>query len=124
MTVRATRPFHIQPSLSLVTDIQVRNWASELVLVCLDDPLTRRTYELIYTNCREFRRSTDEAASILTEATEADIIGFHPGRASYLDPAVLTTDLFELSVLYDRLEIRETTADTVRGRRELASASR
>src|SRR5688572_13045649 len=123
MTVPATRSAHVHPPLSLVTDIRVRNWARELVLVCLDDPVTRRTSELVFANCREIRWSLDDATSIFTEAAEADIIGFRPGKPSYLEPAILTTDLFELSILYDRLEIRETTAGTTRARRELAGAS-
>ena len=91
-------------------------------MACLDDPLTRRTDEVVFTNCREIRWSSDEAGAILAAATEADIIGFGPGQASYVEPAILTTDLFELSIFYDRLEIWETTGDTARGRRELASA--
>lgn len=121
MTVQATPPSPVLPTLSLVTDIRVRNWASELVLVCLDDPLTRRAYELVFANCRDLRWSSDETESISAEATEADIIGFRPGQASYVEPAILTTDLFELSILYDRLEVRETMGDSARGRRELAT---
>ena len=92
-------------SLSLIVDVQVRNWGSELVLECLDDPLTRRRYQLVYKNCREIRWSLLDAEP--TPAVEADVIGICPGQAEHAEPAVLTTDVFELTVLYDRLEIRE-----------------
>ena len=106
--------------LSLVTDIRVRHWASELVVECLDDPLTRRRYELVYANCREVRWSLDEVVAV-PEATEADIIGFCPGQAGHVEPAILTTDVFELSILYDRLEIRELTGDQGRQRPQVAA---
>jgi hypothetical protein len=62
---------------------------------------------------REIRWSNDDAVAF-PNATEADIIGFGPGQAGYVEPAVLSTDLFELSVLYDRLNIRESPADSAR----------
>jgi hypothetical protein len=91
---------------SLVTDIEIGDWGSELVLSCLDDPLTRRGYEVVFRGCREIRWSLYDAAS---DATEADVIGFCAGTPEHAEPAVLTTDLFELSVLYDRVEIRQRT---------------
>jgi len=109
MTLQTTSPTDAHSTLSLVTGIQIRNWGSELVLRCLDDPSTRRTYELLFTRCREIRWSVDDAAVALEDEVEADVIGFCVGREGYAEPAVLTTDLFEVSILYDRIEIREFT---------------
>jgi hypothetical protein len=106
--VQATTPSKTLPSVSLVADVQVRNWGSELVLVCLDDPLTRQSYEFVYKDCREIRLSLHDAEA--TRATEADVIGFCEGTLAHADPAVLTTDLFELSILYGRLEIRQLSS--------------
>ena len=110
MILQAARRTDTNLTPSLVTAIQVRNWASKVTLTCLDDPATRRMYELVFTRCREIRWSNDDAVTS-PDATEADVIGFCPGQASYVEPAVLTTDLFELSVLYDRLDVREAPED-------------
>ena len=123
MIEQAMRPTRVPPPPALVTDVRVRNWASELVLVCLDDPLTRRPFELVFTNCREIRWSLDDAASNGADAAEADVIGLRWGQAGLVEPAIVTTDLFELSILYDRLQIREATDDSAPGRRELAGTT-
>lgn len=90
---------------SLVTDVRVSNWGNELVLECLDDPLTRRRYQLVYQNCRDIRWSLHDAEA--TRDAEADVIAICPGQGGHAEPAVLTTDIFELAVLYDRVEVRE-----------------
>jgi hypothetical protein len=98
-----TLPGVTQP-ISLITDVQLTNWGGELVLECLDDLLTRRPFQLVFTNCREIRWSLHDPEA--TPAEEADVIGFCPGQAEYIESAVLTTDIFEVTVLYDRVEIR------------------
>ena len=91
-------------TISLVTAVQVRHWGGELILECLDDPQTRRPSHLIFTNCREIRWSLHDPEAV--PDYEADVIGFCPGQAEYAEPVVLTTDIFELTVLYDQVEIR------------------
>ncbi len=97
------------------------NWGSKVVLACLDDPLTRRAYEYVFTDCQELRWYLDESGGPLP-AKEADIIGFNLGQNGNREPAVLTTDLFELSVKYGRLEVRALTSDSDQARRPFAAA--
>jgi hypothetical protein len=99
-------------SLSLITDLRMANWGSDLVLECLDDPQTRRRYQVVYRNCQEIRLSLHDAAEATREA-EADVIGFLPGKQEFAEPAVLTTDIFELVIVYDRYEIRELPQEAI-----------
>ena len=102
--MQATKRSDVALAPSLITDVKVGGWGGDVVLSCLDDPLTRRGYELVFRGCREIRWSPYETTS--ADEAEADVIGFCEGQPGYGEPAVLTTDLFELSVLYDRLETR------------------
>jgi hypothetical protein len=124
MVAKTTPASDVQPQLSLVTNIRAKKWASEFVLTCLDDPVTRRAYELVFLNCREIHWFSNEAESVLVLATEADVIGFDRGQAMHVEPAVLTTDLFELSILYGQVEIRELAGVAAQDRQEIASTRR
>ena len=87
----------VRSSLSLITHVHVKQWGREVEIEGLDDPVTRKSMRLIFHDCREIRWSNyDEAASEF----EADVIGLCPGSNDYAEPAVITTDLFELSILY------------------------
>ena len=92
-------------TLSLITDVQLRKWGKELVIEGLNDPLNRGQIQLVFKNCHEIRWSllTDEAEP----DTEADVIGLSLSKAEDGEFAILTTDLFELSVLYQSLEVRQ-----------------
>ena len=92
--------------MMLITSVELQAWGTEFVLDCLDDPLTRREFRLIFRGCREIRWSLDSTET--TRQTEADVIGFSLGHGEYAEPAILTTDLIEVSVLYDRIEVQDS----------------
>ncbi|MBV8887825.1 MAG: hypothetical protein JO235_28035 [Chroococcidiopsidaceae cyanobacterium CP_BM_RX_35] len=84
---------------SLVTNIQVTKWGSNVVVSCLYDPLgASQPYQLIFRECREVRWQTVELENV--HESTADLIGFSVGAGAYQEAAVLTTDVFELSIIY------------------------
>jgi hypothetical protein len=91
--------------LSVVVSVSLLQWGSELQIECLDDPIDRQRYILIFRNCRDIRWTILEPD--LLEDAEAELIGFLSGEDKYQKPAIITTDIFEVSVLYETYEIQK-----------------
>ena len=105
VTVRLNRTTgaSVQPTLSLITDVQIRQWGREITIHGLDDPSTRHPLQLVFRDCEEIRWTSHDCG---TDAeVEADVIGLCPGHAGYAEPAVVTTDLFEVSIRYRSLDV-------------------
>lgn len=84
---------------SLVTDVLVTNWGGSVVVSCLYEPLgSSQPYQLIFQDCLEVRWQVIELEDVQESA--ADLIGFSIGAGAYQEAAVLTTDVFELSIIY------------------------
>jgi hypothetical protein len=88
--------------LSLITNLQVDRWGRELVVEGLDDPFTRRKVRLVFRVCRDIRWSNHEEARY---ESEADVVDLCLGQGDFREPAVITTDLFELTVEYGSREV-------------------
>lgn len=101
---------------SLVTGVQVRRWGGEVTFRCLYDPSSRQPYLLIFTDCREIDWNVHEASA--TEQSEADLIGILLGKDKHRQAAVITTNIFEVSVLYGQFEIRKVAEGTPDSRTE------
>ena len=94
------------PATSLVTNVLVTKWGSDILVSCIYDPLgSRRPYQLLFKDCREVRWEVIQPEEV--EDAEADLIGFSMGAAGHQDAAVIDTDLFELSVLYGSLTVEK-----------------
>lgn len=84
---------------SLVTNVLVTKWGSDVVVSCLYDPLgSSKPYQLIFKDCHEVRWQVVEPGDV--QDSTADLIGFSIGAESHREAAVLTTDIFELSIIY------------------------
>lgn len=84
---------------SVVTNVQVTKWGSNVVVSCLYDPLgSSQPYQLIFRECSEVRWQMIELENV--QESTADLIGFSIGTEAYQEAAVLTTDVFELSIIY------------------------
>lgn len=94
-----------QDFLSIVTSVRVMLWGSELQIECLDDPVDRQAFVLIFKNCREIRWLIHEEDSL--QDLEADLIGVLLGKGKHQEPAIITTDIFEIFVLYESCEIQK-----------------
>ena len=94
------------PATSLVTNVLVTKWGSDVLVSCTYDPLgSRRPYQLFFNDCREVRWEVIHPEDV--EDAEADLIGFSMGAAGHQGAALIHTDLFELSVLYGSLTVEK-----------------
>ncbi|MBF2005504.1 MAG: hypothetical protein IGS49_08560 [Chlorogloeopsis fritschii C42_A2020_084] len=84
---------------SLVTDVMFTKWGSEVVISCLYNPQeSSKPYKLIFKDCNEVRWQVIDAEDV--QESTADLIGFSIGAESHKKPAVITTDIFEISIIY------------------------
>lgn len=88
---------------SLVRSLRLADWGATVLVECLYDPLgIRRTYQLLFRGCSQLRIDMMPDASV--HEPEADLLGISLGRDGGRQPAVLTTDLFELHVTYQQFQ--------------------
>src|SRR5947209_4058975 len=67
------------PATSLVTNMLVTKWGSDILVSCIYDPLgSRRPYQLLFNDCREVRWEVIHPEGV--EDAEADLIGFSISR--------------------------------------------
>jgi hypothetical protein len=89
---------------SLITDIEVSLWGSELSFRCVYDPIGKRLpYKLIFQDCQDIRWTVHDLEEVNEQ--EADLIGISLGENEYRQPAVIHTDIFEVSILYRNIKI-------------------
>src|SRR2546423_2260192 len=94
------------PATSLVTNVLVTKWGSDILVSCIYDPLgSRRPYQLLFNDCREVRWEVIHPEDV--EDVEADLIGFSMGAAGPQGAALSQTDLFVLRVLYGSLTVEK-----------------
>ena len=84
---------------SLVTNVLVTKWGTDVTVLCLYNPLvSSQPYELIFRDCHKLRWEVITSEDM--QEPTADLIGFSIGAESHQEAAVITTDMFELSILY------------------------
>jgi hypothetical protein len=91
--------------VSLITKIEWSFWGNQLVFKCLYDPIDRKPYKIIFFDCHEINWSIHSPER--AEDTEADLIDIQLGSANYLNPAIIFTDIFEVSILYRDLSFEK-----------------
>ena len=91
---------------SLVRSVRIVHWGETVLVDCLYDPLgDRKGYQLSFQGCSQLR--IDMMPDAPFREQEADLLGISLGQESGRQPAVLTTDLFELHVTYQRFQCLE-----------------
>jgi hypothetical protein len=105
----------IEQALSVITDLQIMDWGRKVIVEGLDDPLNRSRLQIVIGDCRELHWSLQVEATL--GETEADVIGVCPGKDLHREPAVLTTDLFELAIRYGSVEVLRPSPRKVRPNR-------
>jgi hypothetical protein len=89
---------------SIVTAITISAWGSQVLLECIYDPTgDRLPYQLLFKNCREVRFEVHDLEEI--GQCDADLIGISLGKNNHQKPAVIHTDIFEISLLYEKVEL-------------------
>jgi hypothetical protein len=88
---------------SLVRSIRLADWGATVSVECLYDPLgDRKSYQLLFRGCSRLRIDMIPDAPI--HEADADLIGISLGQENGRQPAILTTDLFELHLTYEHFQ--------------------
>ena len=88
---------------SLVTTIKVSLWGNEVLIECVYNPEDRSPYVLAFKDCRDIRWTVHDEEEV--GELEAELLGISLGESAHGKPAVLTTDIFEVSILYGSFSI-------------------
>ena len=86
--------------------LEFLHWGGEVVLHCLYHPRERRPYTLHFKNCKSVR--LDPLEDGIGNGSEANLIGIALGSDAHQKPAIVTTNAFELSVLYEKWDLKWT----------------
>jgi hypothetical protein len=86
------------PAASVISAMELSVPGYQVLVKALYDPLLRMPYQILFSKCRDVRLThTGDAPQV---ASESPLIGILLGQRSHQSPAVITTDDFELSILY------------------------
>ncbi len=91
--------------LSVVIGVRTSQWESDLQIECIVDAVDRQPWILHFKNCREVHWYIHESESL--QDREADLISFKFGKDNHQEQAMLGTDIFDVSVLYESFEMYE-----------------
>lgn len=107
----------VGPSASVVSALEFPHWGAEVVMHCLYDPHVRRPYTLRFKNCKEARLQPIE--NRVGDGSGASLIGIALGSEGHRKPAIVTTEAFELSVLYETWDLTwdQMATDSSKGSR-------
>jgi hypothetical protein len=84
---------------SLITNLVIQAWGTEVKLECVYDPKGQRLpYSITFYGCQNIHWEVHDPE--LADDIEADLIGISLGSNLNQEPAVIYTDIFELSVSY------------------------
>lgn len=88
---------------SLIRSFRIADWGASVLVDCIYDPLgERKGYQLSFRGCSQLR--IDMIPDAPVHEQEADLLGISLGQEGGRQPAVLTTDLFELNVTYQQFQ--------------------
>ena len=83
---------------SLITNVKISIWGNKILFECVYNPDNRLPYTIVFQDCREINWEVyvpEEVGEV-----EADLIGIHLGEDAHRKPAVITTNIFEISIMY------------------------
>lgn len=84
---------------SLITNVKVSSWGNEVSIECVYNPEERLPYVLAFKDCRDIRWTVHDEEEEVGEL-ESEFFGISLGEPEHCKPAVITTDIFEISILY------------------------
>ena len=90
---------------SLVTNIKVSLWGNQVLIECVYNPEERFPYVLAFKDCRDIRWTVHDEEEV--GELEAEFLGISLGKYAHRKPAVLTTEIFEVSILYGSFSIHK-----------------
>jgi hypothetical protein len=89
--------------LSLITRVVFSGWGSDLQIECVIDAVDRQVWILHFKKCSEINWYIHEPEALLDE--EAQLISFRFGKDQHKEPAMIGTDIFDVSVRYEAFEL-------------------
>ena len=91
---------------SLVTNVNVSLWGSEISFECIYDPTgDRLPYTIVFHDCRDISWEVFHPEDV--QEPEADLIGIHFGEDAHRKAVLIHTDIFEISILYETFSIHK-----------------
>lgn len=90
---------------SLITNVKVSLWGNEVLIECVYSPEQRLPYLLEFKDCRDIRWTVHDEEEV--NELEAEFFGISFGEPEHHKPAVITTDIFEISILYGSFSIHK-----------------
>jgi hypothetical protein len=107
---------NVEPRGIFIVDVQI-GFSGTLSLDCRYDPEQQEPFQIIFEGCKNivWDWETDNAAS----HEIADVISIFLGQGDYQERAIIHTDLFEMTLSYQRLIIQKSQimwADTLNKR--------
>ena len=88
---------------SLVRSVRIADGGATILVECVYDPLgERESYQLSFRGCS--RMVIDRMPDAPVQELDADLLGISLGQDRGRQPAVLTTDLFELHIVYQQVQ--------------------
>ena len=109
---------------SLIRSVRIADWGACVLVDCIYDPMgERKEYQLAFRGCSQLR--IDMMPDTPVQEQEADLLGISLGEEGGHQPAILTTDLFELHVTYQQFQyIKPGQAAGVSARSEPTAGSK
>jgi len=90
---------------SLITKVNVSSWGNEVLIECVYNPEERLPYILAFKDCRDISWTVHDEEAV--GELEAEFFGISLGDPEHRKPAVITTDIFEISILYGSFSIHK-----------------
>jgi hypothetical protein len=97
---------------SLIKAVKVSLWGSEITFQCLYNPEKPIPYQMIFKDCQDIR--WDVYDSELVNELQADLFGISLGEDHHRKPALITTDIFEISILYGQFILQKPEIKNLR----------
>ncbi|MEG4227385.1 hypothetical protein QUA35_20345 [Microcoleus sp. N9_B2] len=90
---------------SLITKVNVSFWGNEVLIECVYNPEERLPYMLAFKDCRDISWTVHDEEAV--GEPESEFFGITLGEPEHRKPAVITTDIFEISILYGSFSIQK-----------------
>ncbi|MEG4206814.1 hypothetical protein QUA20_23180 [Microcoleus sp. Pol7_A1] len=90
---------------SLITKVNLCSWGNEVLIECVYNPEERLPYILAFKDCRDISWTVHDEEAV--GELEAEFFGIALGEPEHRKPAVITTDIFEISILYGSFRIHK-----------------
>jgi len=95
--------------LSVVRNVHLSQWGSDLQIECVVDAVDRQPWILHFKGCREINWYIHTPESVPDQ--EAELISFTAGKDNHQEPAMVGTDIFDVSVRYESFELYKRQPD-------------